>query len=485
MKPRNQDSASPRPRVKRPRHVQRAHDIYAPATFFDQRTKRRVIRLAIDKMARPARSLSRSCRTTPKAKAAYRLVGNYKLRPGQKRKERVTKDQLYNPIFQHAAQSCRLEPRIYAVQDTSCLMFPTLRNTTGLGTADRREEQALWMHSALAIRPDGYILGLCHAHFWARPVAEFGKSAQRKKRPFEDKESYLWVGTANAVQALFHDQGIDAEIVHIADRAGDVHEVLQEYVDTGKRFIIRFARDRKIEEEQGYVRPQLAQQPLLHTRTITIPRTRKHPQRQARVQVRSCRVTLHPPRTCPDHRRKKPVAVNVVWVHEPHPPQGVERIDWVLYTSEPVRSADDCWEAVRAYKLRWRIEEYHRVLKSDCYAEKTQLKDADCIIRLLALLAVAAIRILQLRDVARAQPKEPCTLVLEHDEWRALWLLIYEEPPEPDRPPPTMQEAVKMIGRLGGHLGRKGDGMPGAETLSLGLKELEIAATVYRLLHGE
>jgi len=471
--------------LKRPRHVQRAHDIYANAAFFDPRTKRRVIRTAIEKMARPARSLSRSCRTTARAKAAYRLVGNYKLRPDQKRKQRVTQEQLYNPIFQHAAQSCRHEPRIYAVQDSSCLMFPTLHKTTGLGTADRKKEEALWMHSALAVRPDGYILGLCHAHFWARPLEEFGKSADRKKRPFEEKESYLWVHTADAVQALLHDHGIEAEIIHIADRAGDVHEVLQHYVDTAKRFIIRFAHDRKIEEEEGYVRAQLAQQPVLDARTITIPRTHNHPQREATVQVRSCRVTLHPPRTCPNPGTKKPFAVNVVWVCEPDPPQGVERIDWVLYTSEAVDTSHECWERVQAYKLRWRIEDYHRALKSDCYAEKTQLKDADAIVRLLAFLAVAAIRVLQLRDLARTNPTQPCTLVLEDHEWQALWLLFYEEPPEPGRPPPTIQEAVKMIGHLGGHLGRKGDGMPGAESLSLGLKELEIAATVYRLLDGE
>ena len=178
---------------------------------------------------------------------------------------------------------------------------------------------------ALGPRPAARRLcaGLCHAHFWARPLEEFGKGAECKKRPFEDKESYLWVDTANAVQALFRDQGISPEILHIADRAGDVHEVLQEYVETNKRFIIRVAYDRKIEEQEGYVRPQLAAQPLLHTRTITIPRTRNHPQRKATVQLRSCRVTIHPPPRSANRGAKRPFAVNVVWLYEPHPPQGV------------------------------------------------------------------------------------------------------------------------------------------------------------------
>jgi hypothetical protein len=95
---------------------------------------------------------------------------------------------------------------------------------------------------------------------------------------------------------------------------------------------------------------------------------------------------------------------------------------------------------------------------------------------------VAAIRILQLREVARTNPTEPCTIVLEEHEWKVLWLLYHEEPPPAGQGPPTIKEAVMMIGHLGGHLGRKSDGMPGSESLALGLRELEIAANVYRLL---
>ena len=50
------------------------------------------------------------------------------------------------------------------------------------------------------------------------------------------------------------------------------------------------------------------------------------------------------------------------------------------------------------------------------------------IVLLLAFLAVAAIRILQLRELARTNPTEPCTVVLEDYEWRVLWLLFHEEP---------------------------------------------------------
>lgn len=475
MEPKEQQSKT----ALRPRHVQRAHEIYDHAEFFDERIKKRTIQVAIDKMARPARSLSRSSRGSARAKAAYRLVGNYKLRPGQKRHKRVTKEQLWEPIYAHDAARSKGSELIYAIQDSSCLMYPTLNKTKGLGTADKPKEEALWMHSAIGVRPDGYVLGLYHAHFWARPLSEFGKAAERKKRRFEDKESYLWVQTADAVETVLCAQGLDTNnVIHIADSASDVHEVLQHYVDTNKRFIIRFARDRRVAEQERYVRAQLAKQPVLDSQTITIPRTKEHPEREATVQVRACPITLDPPAS----KTKRPLTLNVVSVYEPHPPPDVDAIDWILYTRETVDTAQDCWALVGAYKLRWRIEDYHRALKTDCHAERTQLKTAESIVLLLAFLAVAAIRILQLRELARTNPTERCTVVLEDYEWRVLWLLFHEEPAPRGHDPPTVRDAVRMIGHLGGHLGRKSDGMPGCESLSLGLRELETAANVCRLL---
>lgn len=476
----------PTPVFPRPRHVQRAYDVYEDAPFFDERIRKRVLQVAIDKMARPAPSFSRSSRTHARAKAAYRLVGNYKLKPDQKRQERVTQEQLWTPIFEHAARTSRDAPLIYSIQDSCCLMYPTLKATQGLGTADREKEEALWMHSALGVQPDGYVLGLYDAEFWARPLEEFGKSADAPKRPFQDKESYLWVQAADRVESLFERMGLDARrVVHVADRAGDVHEVMQHFIDTHKRFIIRFAHNRKIEQVEGgepYVRPHLFSQPVLETQAIPIPRTKAHPKRQATVQVRACRVTLHPSHST---RAKRPFSVNVVSIYEPDPPAGVERIDWILYTSEPIDTAPACWCVVDGYKLRWRIEDYHRALKTDGYAERTQLKQADSIVRLLAFVALAAIRILQLRERARTNPTEPCTTLLEDHEWKVLWLVYYEDLPEPGQPPPTIAQAVKMIGSLGGHLGRRGDGMPGSDSISLGLRELETATNVYRLLGVE
>ena len=93
---------------------------------------------------------------------------------------------------------------------------------------------------------------------------------------------------------------------------------------------------------------------------------------------------------------------------------------------------------------------------------------------LLALSCAVAVFLLQLTHWARTEPDAPCTLVLSDDQWRVLWEYTHKQRVPPGLCAPTMREAVRMIGRLGGHLGRKCDGMPGTKTLWLGWRDLQL-----------
>ncbi|MDP6358318.1 MAG: IS4 family transposase [Planctomycetota bacterium] len=455
--------------------------MYGGASFNDKRNRQRMIQVTVDKLARPAASITRSSRGHARAKAAYRLLGNYRLRKGQKLKERVSRAQAWEPVYQYGVTQAKKEKSLYCVQDTSVLMYPTLKATRGLGTVATADLTGLHMHTAMGVRRDGYIVGIFNAELWARPAEDFGKRTTRKQRSFEEKESSLWVRGADAVVERFKAQKAGTKLIHVFDRGGDVHEVLHHLSKADQAFIIRCAMNRSISEDGAYIFEHLKTQPVLGKRKIIVPRCRPLPRREATVEVRSATVTIAPRQPI---NNRQPFKVNVVWVTEPNPPdqEEVEAINWILYTTEPVETAADCWEVVDGYKLRWRIEEYHRVLKTDCHAEKTQFKDAEAIVRLIAILAIVAVRVLQLRDLARTKPDKPCTIILEDDEWKVLWTLINDEPAPKGQAPPTVREATKMIGQLGGHLGRKGDGMPGATTLTIGLKELETAVNVCRIL---
>jgi len=461
-----------RTRKRRAKKQQRAVP-WAAATLgsvalADQRLSVRAVRILARKASRPGDSIPHAARTPADAKAWYRLLEN----------ERVAAAELWDPIHQHTAKGLGGLPRILAVQDTTTLMFPGLNATTGLGTVDRPQEEALLLHSALALREDGQPLGLLYNHVWARPLDEFGKGGQRKKRAIEDKESYEWILGLRQVTHLRDQHSPRTKLVHVFDRAGDVHEVLQEVLERGQDCVIRCCQDRRVEGQGGTIRGTVAARRVLVRRTIEVPRKKGQPRRRARVELRSATVTLCPARIYP-HREA--LTINVVWVHEPEPPKGVEGLDWLLLTTLPVRTRGQCLRVLATYKLRWRIEEFHLVLKSGCEIQKTQLKTAERIELQLTFCCAVAARLLRLTYLARTEPASSCTAVLSEDEWKVLWAYVRQEPIARAHSPPTVHEAVKMLGRLGGHLGRKCDGMPGVRSLWRGWRDLQVLLEGYRI----
>jgi len=139
-------------------------------------------------------------------------------------------------------------------------------------------------------------------------------------------------------------------------------------------------------------------------------------------------------------------------------------------------------EVPRLYGLRWRVEDMHLVLKSGCAIEKLQLETADRLAKAVVLYSSIAVRIVQLRDWAREAPDTPCTELLQEGEWRALWTAIHKQASVSEQPEPTLHQAVLWIGRLGGHLNRKRDGLPGVKTLWRGWRDLMMLTDLYVVL---
>ena len=124
---------------------------------------------------------------------------------------------------------------------------------------------------------------------------------------------------------------------------------------------------------------------------------------------------------------------------------------------------------------------WHKILKSGCKLEARQLESAARLERCLALYSVIAWRILYATMLARAVPEAPCTVLLDDDEWQALYCATHRTA-TPPATPPTMRTAVRWIGQLGGFLGRKGDGEPGVTVLWRGFQHLVDLTTMYRIM---
>jgi Transposase Tn5 dimerisation domain len=194
------------------------------------------------------------------------------------------------------------------------------------------------------------------------------------------------------------------------------------------------------------------------------------------VELRSKVMTLTPNNHV--ERQRGPLRLTMVQVREVgSPPGGEEPIDWMLWTTEPAGTKRQIVALARAYGLRWRVEDFHLVWKQGCRVEQLQLETRHRLEKALVLYAGIAGRILRLRDLARREPTAPCTEVLNDDEWRVLSAHMTGVAPTAV---PTIEQVTKWIGRLGGHLGRKRDGLPGVRTLWRGWRDLAILVAGYR-----
>jgi hypothetical protein len=156
-------------------------------------------------------------------------------------------------------------------------------------------------------------------------------------------------------------------------------------------------------------------------------------------------------------------------------------IEWMLLTTVEVKDVADAQKRVEWYSGRWGIEVYHRTLKSGCRIKDRQLGTAERLETCLGIDMVVGWRIYHLTMLGREAPELPCTVFFKDIEWKALCCYVNKTPVAPEKPP-SLRKAMFMVGAIGGHLGRKGDGFPGTQTLWRGLQRLDTATEMYAIL---
>ncbi|GAF86947.1 unnamed protein product, partial [marine sediment metagenome] len=143
----------------------------------------------------------------------------------------------------------------------------------------------------------------------------------------------------------------------------------------------------------------------------------KRPARTAQVSVRSTQIELNPPAY---HKDRDPIKIGIVHVKEDNPPADAEAIEWFLLTTIDLQSADDVLNCVKWYCLRWRIEDWHRVLKSGCKVEELANKTAERLKRALAINQVIAWRIMLMTLLGRETPELPAEVLFSDLEVKVL-----------------------------------------------------------------
>ena len=322
----------------------------------------------------------------------------------------------------------------------------------------------------------GEIFGLLAQKLWIRPPEDFGQSdATRKKLPIEEKESYKWLETMEKIGAPFSE---GTKVVHVCDREGDIFELFCMAEKENVQYLCRRCQNRVIEEdnESKKLNDIANAVPVAGNKTIHVPRDShtKRTARNAELEIRYGECWITKPRILAG-RKELPESVKAYFVSaiEKDPPEGNEGIQWQLITNVPTESYEDAVTRIAWYTQRWKIEIFHRTLKSGCKVEELQYDTAEKLMRLIAIYSIISLQIMLFTYIARTRPDETCEICLTEDEWKILYRAAKKTRNIPEEPP-TIYEAVVMIAKLGGFPGRKSDGFPGVKVIWRGLTSLYI-----------
>jgi hypothetical protein len=416
--------------------------------------------------AAPTHSIPQVCGSVHEAKAAYRFLDN----------ERVTHAAILAGQRQATLERAQQYDRILLDQDTSSFNFSHHPGAEGMGPLENLFCRGFLVHTTLAVSTTGVPIGVLEQQVWVRSDEEAGKSEKRHERPFAEKESYKWVTGLPSDETLAQ---LPQPVV-VSDAESHIYEFLDTVFERGIDFLVRAADARSFTPEGQALFEAVAQKPAQHSFTLSLRRRPDREAREAKVELRFDPITLRRPTRAAT--ASPTLTMWVVDVFEPDPPLGEKPIHWLLLTSVPVETIAEAQQITDWYTYRWLIERFHFALKSGCKLEERQLREQKRLERLLAVFNLVAWKLLWLTYQARLIPEEPCTVVLETEEWQALYVFMNRNKRLP-KAPPSLHQAVRWIGQLGGFLGRKGDGEPGVKVLWRGWTRLQDIVETWKLFN--
>jgi hypothetical protein len=432
-----------------------ARQTFGTVALGDRRRPRRAIELAASMLANPAASLPRQTANRSQLKAAYRLL----------HEPDVTHQALLTPHWQQTRQAAGSQTLVLLTADLTTLDYSHHPTTTGLGPIGDGRGRGYLVHSVLAQTPaPRQVLGLAHQIPYVPKPKIPGETLRQQQA--RRRQTDVWQEAVAAIGS----PPARVRWVHVGDRGSDIFRFLVACRQQGCDFLVRAAKNRRIEEGEGsqerstdptaqYLFTAARSWPAQGSRTIHLAGGHGLPTRDAVVSIAWRRVRLLPPRQEPGDGIPLEAWVLRVWEEQP-PPKTKRPVDWVLITSVPVEEEAAVWERVAWYTCRWTNEDYHQCLKTGCQIEQRTLGEQPALERLLALCAPLAIHLLQLRDLARLEPERPASEVIAAEVLQVVAALTGRSGEAL-----TMQQFFSAVASLGGYLGRKRDGPPGWKTL--------------------
>jgi hypothetical protein len=421
----------------------------------DARLEKRLQHLVEQMAAGLGRSIPLACQDWAATKAAYRFFSN----------ERICEEQILSGHFEATRERLpRAEVPVLVLHDTTEFTYKR-EDMEAVGLVSkgsvRKDEHGrpvyfttcgVCLHSSLAVTLEGLPLG---------------RAAKRKAHnaPIEEKESVRWLENLRASTALLAQP---ARVVHVGDQESDIFDLFAVARQLETHFLVRTRADRLADGGPETVAEAIGQSPRRGLYRIGV-RNRKGEPSEAVLEVRYRRLRLQTPKG--KKKRYPDQMVTVVEARERQTPADRDPIDWKLLTDLEVGSLDEAVEKVQWYALRWKIEVFHKILKSGCKAEQSRLRTSERLTNLLAVFCILSWRVFWLTMTNRTAPEASPELVFTDMELRILDRFVKDKPGV-DRGKRTLAHYLIKLARLGGYLARNSDPPPGNETIWRGLTRL-------------
>lgn len=449
---------------------------FGEAPLGDARLSRRLVESARRQAQEPRRAFTGVAQGDPAAvKGYYRLID-------QPEDSAVTVENILAPHARRTRQRMQGQRTVLCIQDGSDLNFTRHGQCEGLGVIGRNQTGAtargLHLHATLAVSETGLPLGVLRAKLDAPKP---GPAATPK-----EKKTYRWIeGLRDCAEVRRSLDGV--RVISVVDREADFFALFAEQRATPEvELLVRAKQDRVLERKTRAKTPgsngkpkrerrlfgRLRSAPVRARMGLKVKRQSARikaskqaarpgrPARVARMELRYETLTIPAPRGTPAGIPS--VSLSVVHARETEAPVKGKRLEWFLLTTLPVTDAETAQQLLSWYALRWRVEDYFRVLKTGCRVQQLQHHTAERLKRAIAIHAVIAWRIMLMTLLGREDPDLPAQLLFSDLEIRVLGAFAASRG---FPPPEDLGTAVLVLARLGGYLARKHDPPPGHQLM--------------------
>ncbi len=466
-----------------------AENEFGGAPLRDVRLSKRLVKVAGAKAEKPDRAFSGVAKGDWAAvKAYYRMID-------QPEDSAVSMPNILAPHRRRTVRRMMGQKAVLCVQDGSDLEYTNLAQCEGLGEIGTNQTGAksrgLHLHSTVAVAPNGLPLGVLRADCAAPKGKPAGDDRPTFAIPIEEKKTFAWIEHHRDLVALASEMP-NTRLIEVCDREADFFEMFDEQrKDPCVELLVRARHNRNITEEPFKLFEAVRQAPVQSRVRVHIPRQSarpkrskqkarpKRPGRTADMAVRYIRIQLRPAHY---HADKEPMDIWVIHALEETPVPESKAVEWFLLTTIEINAAEDAQQCLRWYCLRWRIEDWHRVLKSGCRIEDLAHETAERLRRAIAINLVIAWRIMLMTLLGRETPELPAEVLFSDIELRTLRAYAKKKGL---KAPALLGEAVTLVAKIGGYLGRSNDPPPGHQLLWQGFAAFQFMCLGFALLQDD